>query len=209
MKAQLIPVDRANRPALTQEPPATGPGRQIAILCGGPSLRDHWSDGRAAEFDEVVAVNGACFVFACDYAVMVDRPIVAKLIDSPAHHPRKALVTYAAAYKSRFVDKKQARHVRMLPIPTLGPAMKSFTFPRAIKFALSLCGNGEIHVFGCDMSDVGRDVAGIRGDHGIARWERECTVLRAIWDRRIVAVHGKARADWLAYVRGELPRFPA
>lgn len=188
---------------------ATGPGKRVAILCGGPSLRDLWSEGKAVEFDEVCAINGACLVFHCDYAIMVDRPIVEKLIESPGHHPRKALLTYAQAYRNRFLNKRDLRAIRMLPIPTLGPAMKSFTMPRAIKFALGLCGpTGSIEIFGCDMSDAGRDVAGLRGDHGIARWEKECLVLRAVWDKRIVAVYGKARLDWLAFCRGELEKWP-
>lgn len=187
-------------------PPA--PGRRIALLVGGLSLRDHWNAERAAQFDLVVAVNGAAFVFPCDYAALVDRPIVLRLIKH-GPHPRKALLTYAKAYRNRFLSKQELASVTMIEIPTVGPRQKSYTMPRALLFCYGLAGaSGSIEIFGMDFRATGHDVAGIKGYHEPKRWMQEATVLRSVWRKNIVAVHGAIAADKLAFIKGECNDWP-
>lgn len=198
------------RPAVVAAREA-GEDRRVALLCGGLSLPEHWNAEVAKGYDLVVAVNGACFRFACDYAVIVDSPVVRRLLKAREHHPRVALVTYARAYgREARQAGVQLRMAENIPANPDGSPRKSYSMPRALMFALKLCGpGGVVDVFGCDMSDGGHDVAGLNGDHGPIRWKQEADCLRLVWDaRRVERVFGQLRNDRLEYLRGERTEWP-
>lgn len=206
----LIPLPGPSTPASVPPGSQSGQSRRVALLVGGHSLKDHWTEAKAAEYDVVVAVNGAVFTFSCDYAIMVDRPLVEKLTKHPRWTPRRALVTYADAYRKRFKHDRLFARFKLLQIPTLGKGHKSYSMPRAIMFCLPMCGpGGSLDVFGMDFSDGRRDVAGLPGDHGPHRWIQEAECLRKVWDvQRIRNVFGLCKADRLAFIRGEVAVWP-
>lgn len=190
------------------QPPQPQSRCRVALLVGGPSLRDHWSEAKAAEFAWVVAVNGAALLYDCDYAVMVDRRVVERLVVGP-RLPRKALVTYKA-YRQRMADRKGFARVTMQEIVSVGPQAKSYTFPRALKFALQLAGGqGSVEIFGMDWTDSGHDVAGLKGCHDPNRWKQEAVVLRQVWDdSRVTHVFGRCSKERLEYINGRRAEWP-
>lgn len=209
---KLYAVHDYPRPALQPATTAVGTvagadilNRRIALLCGGHSLHEDWAGRREWLFDEIMAVNGAAFAFPCDYAIMTDSPLVRQIRDRTRKPPRVAIVTYQNAYK-RTMDQVG---VRCLQIPSMPPGCKSYTCPRALRFALTRCGpDGRIELFGVDFSSDPLDVAGIKGERSAKRWQQEAEALRAVWDKRVVAVHGRIRADRLDFIRGTLPKWP-
>src|SRR5690606_1047637 len=154
-----------------------------------------------------VAVNGAAYAFPCDFALMVDRAVVHGLFARKDRHPRQALVTYTRPYMR---DAHRAGIANVLEVPKLERGYKSYSAPRALKFALARCGpEGCIEIFGMDWSSEKNDVAGLKGCHDGNRWKQEAEAFRSIWDkRRIVAVHGRIAARRLAFIRGEVPVWP-
>jgi hypothetical protein len=195
--------DSPYAPPVSAEP--STPARRIALLVGGPSLKEDWSREREGFFDEVVSVNGAAFVFPCDYAVMVDSPLVKQITGRTKPAPRVALVTYQNAYK-RTTDQMK---LRCLQVPNIGKGVKHYTMPRALKFALIRAGEkGQVWIFGMDFSDSKHDVAGVKGERSQKRWEQEACALRVIWDKRVAVVHGKISASRLAFIRSEVPTWP-
>ena len=57
--------------------PANPPSKltRIAVLCPGPSLKTSWNDGKAKEFDAVVAVTTAAWRYRCDWLVASDAHV--------------------------------------------------------------------------------------------------------------------------------------
>ena len=199
---QLYPLDfaRVEIPA----PPtnrvnghAMAPGKRVALLVNGPSLSRVWDDGKTGNFDVVVAMNTAAWLFPCDYMVATDSPLIKGVTNEGRQRPRKAMVCYPV-HQTRLSQMG----IPWINIPNV-PKVKPFTFPRAILFALELAGNGTVELFGVDWSDTKVDAAGVKGDHGPERWQKEADAVVKVWDRRIVAVHGELAANRLAFFKGE------
>ena len=205
----LIPIFDPPRPrqAVAVIP---GPPRRVALLCGGHSLKEVWSEDKAKEYDLIVAVNGACFLFSCDYAVVVDSPVVRKLLAIPERRPRIALVTYAKAY----LREARAAKVALITIENIprkpdGNHNKSYSAPRALQFALKQCGpGGRVDLYGVDMSNAGHDVAGLKSHNNALRWAQESECLRLVWDGRVGEVVGLLNSERLAFLRGERASWP-
>lgn len=207
----LIPIFDPPRVPGLKATPAQTVSRKVALLCGGHSLPDHWNADVATGYDFVIAINGACFMFPCDYAVAVDRNVVLKILATPARHPRVALLTYAA---KMYLKEARKAGVPVVPIENIpnkpdGTRHKSYTMPRALQWALRQCGpDGGVDLFGVDMSDVGNDVAGLKSHNNALRWKQEAECLRVVWDARVGRVLGRLHNARLEFLRGERAGWP-
>jgi hypothetical protein len=189
-------------PPEAQMPVNAGKGCAVALLVNGPSLTKIWTDDYASNFEVIVAMNTAAWMFPHDYWVATDKPLIKEGFQKGVK-PRKGMVCYAA-------NKMEATRygIPWLEIPTI-PKVKPFTFPRAIIFSLAQAGaNGTLTIFGVDWTDSPTDVAGQKGWHTDERWKTEAAILRQIWDKRIIWVHGvisDAKLDFFASRRQDWP----
>lgn len=179
-------------------------GKRVALLVNGPSLTTHWREPMALDFDLIVAMNTAGWVFPHDYAVVTDPQLVREVVDNGKMRPMLGMVCYEA--HAQRLSQCGIRWVEMIGIPKSKP----YTFPKAIVFALKQAGPaGTVELFGVDWTDSKTDVAGVSGDHNPKRWQQEAEVVRRVWDSRIVAVHGAITPARLDYFKGKRNDWPA
>jgi hypothetical protein len=173
---------------------------RIALLCPGPSLLSRFAP--AEEWDFVVAVNSAAWLYPVDWLVFSDRHIITPVTSGEHPRPRVGVVTNGA-HELWPGCVRRRMPIQDAKSPHLTLAMRElaerqatsecgWTFPNALHFALRLAGPaGEVHVFGFDCTDDRLDVAGVEGQHNAGRWARELPWVRLVWDHRCHQ-HGKA-----------------
>lgn len=188
---------RAPRPV----EPVSAVSQSVAVLAGGPSLRELWPLHEPDGYDVVIAVNGAALAFPCDYAVAVDRKLVERLIAETK--PRRALVTYDTYERA---CRKRGLGFRRIPVRK---GLKSYTFPRALLLAAQEAGEaGLIDVFGMDYSTDRLDAGGVTGDRGALRWREEAEALRVVWPKAMRSVHGRINPERRAFICGASSQWP-
>lgn len=181
--------------------------KRLAILTGGPSLTEMWSDDLATGYDTVIAVNGACYFFESDYVALVDRCVWLALNDGTARWPRRGFFTHA----NWPVPKDRERHPLPLYDRTLGRVPKKladeqgvtecgYTFPSALLAAQDMADGGPVHIYGFDYSPEGSLPADPAV--GAGRWVRELPWVKHAWGPNVTA-YGRAHPNVLAWLKGE------
>jgi hypothetical protein len=183
---------------------------KIALLCPGPSLPEFWKP--AADFmdyDLIVAVNTASWLYQCDWLCCADRSIVEGLHVAP----RIGYITHDAMREylppSAQLDPLPLRLAACVtckyPLPPEKPTDAcAFTFPNALEWSrrrLQESGHTNVclDLFGFDCSPQALDCAGKEGSHGLPRWKWELPWIKHAWFPGI-KVHSRLPLAVLAWL---------
>lgn len=183
---------------------------RVALLVPGPSLPSFWSEEKFAEYEEVVAVNGAAHRFRCHWAAGNDGKMMASVIDGKTPHrplrgfvTKRSLCTSAKARGFEAVEPDPYFGRNMPPglaIPrTHSPDRCGYSMVNALWFANRLAGSDVLDVYGFDFAVMADDFDGTKGDHSKLRFRIEAAWLRGWW-KPGTRVFGQAKADLLAYL---------
>ena len=200
---------------------------KIAVLCPGPSLTKLWNVGKMADYDLIVGVNTAAWLFPVDWLAFTDTHIIAPIRERKHAQPLVGYIT------NKGQNTSPARERVLLPLYHAGlgyltPELKAlaesqgmtecgYTFPNALHCAQKWADGGEIHVYGFDCAMQRLDAAGQEGYHTRKRWLTELPWIKSQWGANVLAV-SYAHATILAWFDGQatwddvsalFPRAPA
>ena len=172
--------------------------KRIAVLACGPSLARLWAYNKATDYDVVIGVNTAGWLYSVDWLAFTDTHIIAPIRAGEYPPPRKGYIT----------NKGQAvpDHLTKILLPLyhaglglLTPELRSlaqaqgmtecgYTFPNALHVAQTMAEGGQIDVFGFDCAMQRHDAAGQEGYHTRKRWLTELPWIKSQWGPNVRAV---------------------
>lgn len=174
---------------------------KVALLSAGPSISTLWTEERKHEFDLVVALNCAGWLFDCDWMVAAHRhglvpwlggsfagtvpdpraPEVEEYEGMTRPAPRIGFAVppeLLPVVTPRYFD----RLVTRLPWPNQERTKEPYTIIPAFRMCRLLSGeDGEVHVFGWDCTVGVRDVCNQAGHFHATRWVREIQGVKPMW----------------------------
>jgi len=184
--------------------------QRVALLCPGPSLREVYCDDMFEEFEAVIAVNTAGWLFFHHWLAFLDRhvwtPVREKRLN--VHLPLVGILSNNA-----FCDEAAPMGWKAEPMPSyygVGVSEEAkrltsrekmpFTMPNALEFALKRFPQARVTVFGMDYA-VNQPCAGnVKGDRSVKRFSDEAIWLRSVWNEARIEVEGRASQALLDYL---------
>jgi hypothetical protein len=178
-----------------------GPQKKVAVLANGPSLPDMWSEDMREDYDIVIGVNTAAWVYPVDIWCVLDPAVVTLGLPKIEENGLKVPETFAT--HSHF--KKIPEGAKHLDLPWYNKGNKhlpegllrehgikacNFTFPNALYVASLLSNGGYVDVYGMDMTTES-DFQKKWGDRSGGRWKRELPWVIAAWKPHW-RIYGKA-----------------
>lgn len=146
---------------------------KVAILSGGASLNQTWNKDKDSEYDCVIAINRAAFVYECDYWVAGDYPIVNNnkhlVLGKPTLVTRHKTERKLVNFPLRVINWDYFLHKYKPPIQHI-----VYTITGALIFARS-CNPEIIDIYGNDQKLNGEYCDGTRNNHCTRqeRWDKE------------------------------------
>lgn len=157
---------------------------RIAVLSAGPSLLKSYRP--SDDYDCVIAINFAAFLFESDWFAFWDSFILNHRVTAPSVGK---VVSYIKPRQGYITPREYEAGVEHLLMPTMSLPRSSYTLPNTLKVAQHLCElKGEIHLYGMDL-DGTSDCLGVPQLHtrDEARWQKEREQLAIIFqDERIL-----------------------
>jgi hypothetical protein len=161
---------------------------KIAVMACGPSLVRHYPSRE--EFDVVVAVNTAGWLYQCDWLAFTDRHIIEPVNRGEYSAPLVGCLTNKNNAIPSGCEREllpiQNRNLKMLTQEmielalTQGMTECAYTFPNALLWAGMKFKPDQLHVFGFDCAMTEADVAGVKGYHTRKRWIQELPWIRMV-----------------------------
>ena len=202
----------------------------VAILANGPSLTTYWPSTGIEDYDIVIGVNTAAWLFPVDVWCVLDPEVIALAIPgtdadvqfgtarhTPLYNGRHKLPSIVATFEGMKGLQHLSNATRIdLPLygkrksqlqkPILGDtAIESanYTFPNAVALANIMAEGGQVDIYGMDITTE-IDAAGKWGDRTAERWQRELPWIALSWCRHW-RIFGRASDDVRSYLRGDIP----
>lgn len=172
--------------------------KPIAVLCPGPSLTKLWNVAKSADYEVIIGVNTAAWLFPVDWLAFTDTHIITPIRAG----------TYAPPLAGYITNKGQAtapdRERILLPLyhrdlDCLTPELRAlasaqgmtecgYTFPNALHVAQQWAQGGPIDVYGFDCAMQRHDAAGQEGYHTRKRWLTELPWIKSQWSANVRAL---------------------
>lgn len=183
----------------------------IALLACGPSLTKLWSVSKMADYDLIVGVNTAGWLFPLDWLAFTDTHIITPIRAGAHEQPLIGYITNKGqatpASRSRLLLPLYHRDLAFLT-PELrklaeaqGMTECGYTFPNALHCAQQWADGGKIDVFGFDCAMQRHDAAGQEGYHGRKRWLTELPWIKSQWGPNVRAI-SYAHSTIIAWLEG-------
>lgn len=170
----------------------------IAVLACGPSLTKLWTVQRSADYDMIVGVNTAGWLYPVDWLCFTDTHIIDPIRAGAYDQPMVGYVTNRGqavpSNRSRLLLPLYHRDLSFLT-PDLRALAESqgmtecaYTFPNALFMAQMWSQGGKIDVFGFDCAMQTKDAAGQDGYHSRKRWLTELPWIKSQWRENCTAI---------------------
>jgi hypothetical protein len=173
--------------------------QRIAILAPGPSLPKYWKGHYIENYETVIAVNNASASYEAHWAVMIDEPMILKVLANEMQVPRIGFVSINK-WRNK-LQVKTGKQYRDFPGSLVGCY---WSFCNALFFANTLRRESDfqIHVYGFDCALDAPDYTGLGSNHSSERFTRELTWIRAAW-RNNTAVFSDLHDEVLSWLKCE------
>lgn len=184
---------------------------KIALLACGPSLKEFWSVSKMADYELVIGVNTAGWLFPVDWLAFSDTHIITPMREGKYPHPFHGYITNGGQKIPGNLER------RPLPLyqrnyPALTPELQAlataqgmtecgYTFPNALCVAQTWSGGEPIHVYGFDCAMQRHDAAGQEGYHTRKRWLTELPWIKSQWGKNVTAF-SRANPTIIAWLEG-------
>lgn len=178
--------------------------QQIAILASGPSLSEYWFASMLEDYDTVIGVNSATFLFKTRWAVCIDPDMAESHIYGKVINGQVAIrpdIGYVSTRQWRDRLILTGKQYREFPGQSLGC---NWSFCNALFFANSLRREKDfqIDIFGFDCALNEKDCNNLYSNHSSDRFERELVWIRAAW-LKTNRVFSKLSPDVLNWLQGK------
>lgn len=177
--------------------------QRIAILASGPSLQDYWFPQMINDYEAVIGVNSATFLFKTHWAVCIDAEMVHGHLGLHQINGKfgiKPKIGYVSGKQWRDQLLMTGKQWREFPGRIVGCY---WSFVNALFFANSLKRGQDfqIDIFGFDCAIEKADCSGLYGTHDKSRFRRELRWIQAAWHNNI-RVFSTISPDILSWLKG-------